>query len=250
MVYINSLTDSQIFPSGTGEPIVLEAVNLSKSYTEGGGSVLDVIRNVNLTVRMGDKIAIVGASGSGKSTLLHLLGGLDKPSSGQVYVSEKDLAHVSEEERCRLRNRRLGFVYQFHHLLPEFTAQENVAMPALVGGTSPSQAMNKAKLLLEKVGMIRRLDHKPSELSGGERQRAAIARAVINEPHCICADEPTGNLDKATAEQVVQVLLRLNEELGTSLVVVTHDMEFARKMDTIYTIEDGHLRLLQGSGGA
>ncbi len=247
MVYINPLSDTQIFPSGNGEPIVMEAVNLSKSYTEGSGSKLEVLRDINLTVRMGDKIAIVGASGSGKSTLLHLLGGLDTPTAGQVYINEKDLARVGENERCRLRNHKLGFVYQFHHLLPEFTAQENVAMPALVSGTSPSQAMNKAKILLEKVGMIRRLDHKPSELSGGERQRAAIARAVINEPQCVFADEPTGNLDKATAEQVVQVLLRLNNEFGTSLVVVTHDMEFAKKMDTIYTIESGQLRLLRSN---
>ncbi len=247
MVYINTLSDSQVFPTGNGEPIVMEAVNLSKSYTEGGGSKLEVLRDINLTVRVGDKIAIVGASGSGKSTLLHLLGGLDTPTAGQVYINEKDLARVSENERCRLRNHKLGFVYQFHHLLPEFTAQENVAMPALVSGTSPSQAMNKAKILLEKVGMIRRLDHKPSELSGGERQRAAIARAVINEPQCVFADEPTGNLDKNTAEQVVQVLLRLNNEFGTSLVVVTHDMEFAKKMDTIYTIEEGQLRLLRSN---
>ncbi len=242
MVYINQFSESQMFPSGTGEPIVLEALGLSKSYTEGGGSKLEVLKNVNLTVRAGEKVAIVGASGSGKSTLLHLLGGLDTPTSGQVFLNEKELARISEKERCRLRNHRLGFVYQFHHLLPEFTAQENVAMPALVRGTRPSQALNLAKILLEKVGMIRRLDHKPSELSGGERQRAAIARAVINEPQCICADEPTGNLDKATAEQVVQVLLRLNKEFGTSLVVVTHDMEFARKMDTIYTIENGELK--------
>lgn len=244
MVYLNQFSESQMFPAGTGEPIVLEAVNLSKSYTEGGGSKLDVLKNINLTIRTGEKIAIVGASGSGKSTLLHLLGGLDEPTSGQVFISDKELSRISEKERCKLRNNRLGFVYQFHHLLPEFTAQENVAMPALVRGTRPSQALSKARVLLEKVGMIRRLDHKPSELSGGERQRAAIARAVINEPHCICADEPTGNLDKATAEQVVQVLMRLNKEFGTSLVVVTHDMEFAKKMDTIYTIENGVLKLL------
>jgi len=245
MVHINQFTESQMFPAGTGEPIVMEAVNLCKSYTEGGGSQLHVLKNINLTVRTGEKIAIVGASGSGKSTLLHLLGGLDTPTSGQVFVNEKELSRISENERCRLRNHRLGFVYQFHHLLPEFTAQENVAMPALVRGTSPSQALSKAKILLEKVGMTRRLEHKPSELSGGERQRAAIARAVINEPHCICADEPTGNLDKATAEQVIQVLMRLNKEFGTSLIVVTHDMELASKMDIIYTIENGMLKHLE-----
>jgi lipoprotein-releasing system ATP-binding protein len=235
-------SDSQILlPTSNGEPIVLEAVNLSKSFQEGGGSILEVLKEVNLTIRAGEKVAIVGASGSGKSTLLHLLGGLDKPTSGQVYVHEKDIAKLRETDRCRLRNRNLGFIYQFHHLLPEFTAQENVAMPSLVRGTRPSQALNQARLLLEKVGMIRRLDHKPAELSGGERQRAAIARAIINEPRCICADEPTGNLDRATAEQVMQVMLRLNKEYGTSLVVVTHDMTLAQKMDKIYTIENGHL---------
>lgn len=235
-------SDSQmILPSSNGEPIVMEAFNLCKSFQEGGGSVLHVLRDINLTIRAGEKVAIVGASGSGKSTLLHLLGGLDSPTSGQVFVHEQNIAKISETERCRLRNRNLGFIYQFHHLLPEFTAQENVAMPSLVRGTRPSQALNHAKLLLEKVGMIRRLDHKPSELSGGERQRAAIARAMINEPRCICADEPTGNLDKATAAQVIQVMLRLNQEYGTSLVVVTHDMGLAQKMDKIYTIENGQL---------
>lgn len=247
MIDINQFSESQMFPRDDADAVVLEAVNLCKFYTEGGGSRLDVLKNVNLTVKLGEKVAIVGASGSGKSTLLHLLGGLDIPSHGEVFVNEKNLATISEKERCALRNQRLGFVYQFHHLLPEFTAQENVAMPALVRGTRPSQALSKAKVLLEKVGMTRRLAHKPSELSGGERQRAAIARAVINEPQCICADEPTGNLDRATAEQVIQVLMRLNKEYGTSLVVVTHDMEFAKKMDTIYTIENGELKLLSRS---
>ena len=151
---------------------------------------------------------------------------------------------MSEKERCRVRNNYMGFVYQFHHLLAEFSAEENVAMPALVRGTSPAQSLSKARMLLEKVGMTGRLKHKPAELSGGERQRAAIARAVINEPRCICADEPTGNLDKATANQVIQVLLRLNKEFGTSLIVVTHDMELAKKMDTIYSIENGYLEKL------
>jgi len=219
-------------------------VDLCMSFKEGGGNQLDVLKNVNLSVKAREKVAIVGASGSGKSTLLHLLGGLDKPTSGQVFIGEKDLVRLSEKQRCRLRNNQLGFVYQFHHLLAEFTAQENVAMPALVRGTSPSQALSLASALLDKVGMTRRLQHKPAELSGGERQRAAIARAVINEPRCICADEPTGNLDKATAEQVIQVLMRLNNDLGTSLVVVTHDMEFAKRMDTIYTIDSGELKAL------
>ena len=244
MISQDRFTDSAIFPGASANPIVLEAVNLRKSYTEGGGSHLDVLKNINLTIRAGEKIAIVGASGSGKSTLLHLLGGLDTPTSGEVFVDDKNLGKMSENQRCRLRNNYMGFIYQFHHLLAEFTAQENVAMPALIRGTAPAQALNKANMLLEKVGMTRRFHHKPSELSGGERQRAAIARAVINEPRCICADEPTGNLDKATANQVVQVLMRLNNEFGTSLIVVTHDMELAKKMDTIYTIENGQLKQL------
>jgi lipoprotein-releasing system ATP-binding protein len=242
MAYSERFTETQILlPTNHGEPIVLEAMNLCKTFIEGSGNKLDVLRDVNLTVRATEKVAIIGASGSGKSTLLHLLGGLDSPSSGMVMIDHQDVNLMNETQRCRLRNRQLGFIYQFHHLLPEFSAQENVAMPSLVRGTSPSQAMDHARLLLEKVGMIRRLDHKPSELSGGERQRAAIARAMINEPRCILADEPTGNLDKATADQVMQVMLRLNREYGTSLVVVTHDMDLARKMDTIYRIEDGRL---------
>lgn len=235
-------SDSQIMlPTSHGEPIVLEAVNLCKSFNEGGGSRLDVLKDINLTIRSREKVAIVGASGSGKSTLLHLLGGLDNPTSGQVLVNNTDIFRIKEDARCKLRNHNLGFIYQFHHLLPEFTAQENVAMPSLIRGTSPAQAMNHAKILLEKVGMIRRLHHKPGELSGGERQRAAIARAIINEPRCICADEPTGNLDKATAEQVIQVMMRLNQEYGTSLIVVTHDMNLASRMDIVYTIENGSL---------
>ena len=237
-------TESTIFPAGSADPIILEAANLCMSYDEGGGSRLDVLKDINITIRAGEKVAIVGASGSGKSTLLHLLGGLDTPTSGDVFIDEKNLGRMTENQRCRLRNNYLGFIYQFHHLLAEFTAQENVAMPALIRGTRPSQALSKANMLLDKVGMTRRLNHKPSELSGGERQRAAIARAVINEPRCICADEPTGNLDRATANQVVQVLMRLNNEFGTSLIVVTHDMELAKKMDTIYTIENGELKKL------
>lgn len=244
MALADTFSESQMFPSGTNSPIIMEAVNLCMSFQEGSGAQLDVLKNINLTVKAGEKVAIVGASGSGKSTLLHLLGGLDKPTSGQVFVNEKDLTRMSEKERCRVRNNYMGFVYQFHHLLAEFTAEENVAMPALVRGTSPSQSLSKAGILLDKVGMTRRREHKPAELSGGERQRAAIARAIINEPRVICADEPTGNLDKATAEQVVQVMLRLNKEFGTSLIVVTHDMELAQKMDTIYTIDNGVLKPL------
>ncbi len=239
-----TFSESMMFPNGTASPIIMEAVDLCMTFNEGGDRNLEILKNINLTIKAGEKIAIVGASGSGKSTLLHLLGGLDKPTSGQVFINDKDLVAISEKDRCQVRNNYMGFVYQFHHLLAEFTAQENVAMPALIRGTSPSQALNKAAMLLDKVGMTRRVNHKPAELSGGERQRTSIARAVINEPRVICADEPTGNLDKATAEQVVQVLLRLNNEFGTSLIVVTHDMELAQKMDTIYTIEEGYLKKL------
>ena len=242
MMLNERFSNSQIIlPNNHGDPIVMETLDLCKSFNDGNGSVLHVLTDVNLTVRAGEKVAIVGASGSGKSTLLHCMGGLDMPSSGQVIVGEEDVSRLSEARRCRLRNRNLGFIYQFHHLLPEFTAQENVAMPALIRGVSPRQAMLQARLLLEKVGMTRRLHHKPAELSGGERQRAAIVRAIINEPRCILADEPTGNLDRATAEQAIQVLLRLNKEYGTSLVVVTHDMVLAEKMDKIYTIDNGQL---------
>ena len=230
-----------LLPTSHGEPIVLEAMNINKTFTEGGGSKLEILRNINFSIRAGEKVAIVGASGSGKSTLLHILGSLDKPTSGQVLIDNQNVHTINETQRCELRNRMLGFIYQFHHLLAEFTAQENVAMPALIRGVSPDQAMLQARLLLEKVGMIRRLDHKPAELSGGERQRAAVARAMTNEPRCILADEPTGNLDKKTAEQVMQVMLRLNREYGTSLVVVTHDMSMADKMDKVYIIEDGCL---------
>ena len=242
MALLDRFTESQILlPGNHGDPIVMESIDLCKSFNDGNGSRLDVLVDVNLTVRAGEKIAIVGASGSGKSTLLHCMGGLDMPSSGQVIIEEEDISRISEVRRCRLRNRNLGFIYQFHHLLPEFSAQENVAMPALIRGLNPGQAMNQAKLLLEKVGMTGRLHHKPSELSGGERQRVAIVRSVINEPRCIFADEPTGNLDRATAEQAMQVLMRLNNEYSTSLIVVTHDMAIAEKMDKIYTIDNGRL---------
>ncbi len=242
MALVDRFTESQILlPSNHGDPIVMEILDLCKSFHDGNGSELDVLVNVNLTVRAGEKVAIVGASGSGKSTLLHCMGGLDMPNSGQVIIDDEDISRINEARRCRLRNRNLGFIYQFHHLLPEFTAQENVAMPALIRGVSPRQAMHQAQLLLEKVGMTGRLQHKPSELSGGERQRTAIVRAVINEPRCIFADEPTGNLDRASAEQAMQVLMRLNKEYGTSLVVVTHDMAMAEKMDKIYTIDNGQL---------
>jgi lipoprotein-releasing system ATP-binding protein len=220
---------------------VLTSINLAKSFTDGGLQT-HVLDNINLSVHKGDRLAIVGSSGSGKSTLLHLLGGLDTPSQGQVLVNGEDIHALNHKAASRLRNQQLGFVYQFHHLLPEFTAVENVAMPLVIGGEAPAPAQEKACDLLEKVGLGHRLEHKPSELSGGERQRAAMARALITEPACLLADEPTGNLDHRTAQSMFDLLLQLNADLGTALVIVTHDTELAGKMDRIMTLMDGVLQ--------
>ncbi|MCX2831073.1 lipoprotein-releasing ABC transporter ATP-binding protein LolD [Microbulbifer thermotolerans] len=231
----------QAVPVNTGgADVVLACRGLRKSYRQGNRE-LEVLRGVELEVKRGEKLAIVGASGSGKSTLLNLLGGLDTPSSGEVWVADQNLSELDANQRGWLRNRSLGFVYQFHHLLGEFSALENVAMPLLIGKQAVSRAREEATEMLRAVGLGERLTHKPSQLSGGERQRVAIARALVTRPACVLMDEPTGNLDRATAKEIHKLMERLNGEMGISFVIVTHDPDLAAALDRCAHLIDGKL---------
>jgi lipoprotein-releasing system ATP-binding protein len=219
---------------------VLECRDIARRFTEGG-SVLEVLRGVNLRIAAAERVAIIGASGSGKTTLLQILGGLDDPDDGEVFVGGEAMHGGNETSRGELRNRYIGFVYQFHHLLPEFTAEENVAMPLLIRRMPKAEALQQAQELLARVGLGERLNHKPGQLSGGERQRAAVARALITRPKLVLADEPTGNLDAGNGEHVLKLMLELNQELNTSLVIVTHDHSIAERMDRTVVLENKKL---------
>lgn len=244
---MSEIRDSQ----GQGDDqIVLSCDGLAMTYSEGKLHT-PVFNGLDLAVRRGETVAILGASGAGKSTLLHLLGGLDTPTEGEVYVAGQRMSALSDRARGLLRNEALGFVYQFHHLLPEFTALENVMLPVLLSGRGKSPSVKvaneRARVLLESVGLGHRLDHKPGELSGGERQRAAVARALVNRPACVLGDEPTGNLDEKTAATVFELMLALNRDQGTSLVLVTHDRRLARRLDRVMELHEGKLRELAAS---
>lgn len=221
--------------------IVLQCDNLNKTFIDGK-SQLTILSGINMQVKQGQQIAIMGRSGSGKSTLLQLLGGLDHPTSGKVFLNGKDIMAMSEAQRSRWRNKNLGFIYQFHHLLPEFTALENIALPLLIADVAPKQALAVASELIAAVGLTDRKDHRPAKLSGGERQRIAIARSLANNPACVLADEPTGNLDAENAEIAFGLMQRLNRERGTTFVIVTHDPEISARMDQTLYLQDGVFR--------
>ncbi|WP_286822952.1 MULTISPECIES: lipoprotein-releasing ABC transporter ATP-binding protein LolD [unclassified Idiomarina] len=220
---------------------LLRCKELSKSYQDGGDQVT-VLKDIDFALQAGEMVAVVGASGSGKSTLLHLLGGLDKPSSGQLFYKDQEMTPWKADKLAQWRNQNLGFVYQFHHLLPEFSALENVAMPQLIAGKSPAEAKQQAEQLLVRVGLEHRLSHRPAQLSGGERQRVAIARAFVNKPQVVLADEPTGNLDGEAAESIYQLMLELNQEMGTAFIVVTHDLQLAEQLQRVEVLKNGILR--------
>jgi lipoprotein-releasing system ATP-binding protein len=224
------------------DDVVLQATGLKKSFGQGDG-MIRVLDGIDLTISRGERVAIVGLSGSGKSTLLHLLAGLDQPDAGQIFVNGDDIANLDEKSLCRVRNETLGFVYQFHYLMSEFTAAENVAMPLMIGGLRRKAANRKANEVLARVGLGSRLTHKPGQLSGGERQRVAIARALVTMPLCVLADEPTGNLDEKTAEGVNQLLVDLSDELKMSFIIVTHNHDLARKMDRTLNLHNGLLEV-------
>ena len=219
---------------------LITAHNVNKTFRDGDNQVT-VLKHVNLEVKHGEVMAIVGSSGSGKSTLLHILAGLDVPSSGEVYFEDAEITQLTGSQKAQLRNQNIGFVYQFHHLLPEFDALENVAMPLRISGETESIATEHAQLLLERVGLSERMHHRPAQLSGGERQRVAIARAFANKPKLVVADEPTGNLDGQTAESVFELILEMNKEFGTAFIIVTHDMALAERIGSVYRLHDGCL---------
>jgi len=241
MSEVVEITQSNSHQTTSSNNAIMRCENISKSFNEGELHV-DVLKQVNLSVASAEIIAIVGTSGSGKSTLLHILGGLDSPSTGNVWIKDTDINKINETQRARLRNKHLGFIYQFHHLLTEFNALENVAMPLLIRGLKPRDAEERSADIIDKVGLSQRMKHRIGELSGGERQRIAIARALVSEPICVLADEPTGNLDNKTAAQVFELMLELNQTLATSFIMVTHDLTLAEKTHRTLHLEDGVLR--------